>query len=545
MNISSFPNNGRIQDFIAGVALSAFALIFFFLSFRTYFHGGESYEFCHYAEIASNILNHEGFCTRTYYPTTLAYFKKMNVLASQRGPVVDRFAFFAYWSAFWMAIGGRNDFGMALGNAAAHALWVALLYSIGVWLFNRRTALLAAVLWAIQPVMTAGYDLFGYPDVLFGFLFGVLNVLFFRFFIQENQLSWGKKMGVGILAGLAYLTRYSFSIWLPLYIFRIIFQPVQGRWRQLGLFLAGFLIPWLCWMGYAGLFLGLASPPLFLWNLASETVVSGLPWLEYRTYSFGNFLSLNIAGKLIHKSSRLLWLFLKHIPSLWKESILFPFASIVMGTGPDQSKRFARWIGLLFLCQILIFSFLRYDNLNYMRGRYYLWFAPFVLLYAAAFFMVPATSTTRQVIGAAVMGFLLFSWIKGYCLIPRASDHPSHLPISEWPEVLYLRHENPNDWIATNIPAQVAWYAGHPTVDLANSLDEMKTMVHDWPIRGIFVSFNRIGELGNRPEWAAMLKDSSGQTLISAFFPLGFRLDRTFPNGWLFIRTTPIKNNRS
>ncbi len=84
------------------------ALILFALSLALshichalYFSGGQTFEFCHYAEIGRNILQGRGFSTRSFWPAELAALG----LSPDRleAPPISRNPLFAYWSAFWMS----------------------------------------------------------------------------------------------------------------------------------------------------------------------------------------------------------------------------------------------------------------------------------------------------------------------------------------------------------------------------------------------------------------------------------------------------------
>ena len=90
--------------------------------------------------------------------------------------------------------------------------------------------------------------------------------------------------------------------------------------------------------------------------------------------------------------------FLRDIPTLWALSCLFPFAAAGMATSTGASAAFAGWVGLLFFWQWVLMSFLRYESLGgFLGGRYYLWFAPFTVLFAVDFLeRKAATSRTPR-----------------------------------------------------------------------------------------------------------------------------------------------------
>jgi len=519
---------------LISAGIFAFVLGLFLLSFKTYFHGGESFEFCHYAEIADNILHGRGLSTVVHFPIFLAYFAHLGVRFSGAGPSVDRFVFFSYWSALWSLIGGGGDFGMALGNGVAHALWVILLYWVGRWLFNERTATISALLWTLNPMMLAGHDLFGYPDVLFGVFFGFLNVLYYQALCDSTLGTPRVYFGIGLLAGGAYLTRESFIFWLPLYLASPLVVAGRRRWSCAAAFLLAFLIPWTVWAFHVGDKLGALNPQHFMQVLAKDTIGSHMPWAEYRVYTYSDFMTPGILGKFMHKFLSYLGLFMRNLPNLWLEALLIPFAIAGMLTAPRPASGLATWLSLLFGWQLFVFSFLHYEYLSYMSGRYYLWFAPFIILYAVAFFERRCASRLWSLTAIVVLGYLLHYWVVGYRSIPRKSDHPSHQSIGSWPEIVYMRENVPaNAWILTNIPAQLAWYGKRRAILIPIHTEDVPHLMKDWTVNYIFLSYHRIGELYNFTEWQRLLTESpnSLNEMMSGF---GFKLEKTFDEGVLF-----------
>lgn len=527
----------RLPPALAPAALFLGTLVLFALAYRLFFHGGLTYEFCQYAEIGSNLASGRGYATRSFYPSSLAYLERAGRSPEPAGPVLERFPLPAVWTAFWMAVAGPDDFGMALAGGAAHALWVALLFVIGRRLVGAGPALAAALLWAVHPVFLAGYALRGYPDVLFGAVFLALNGLWW----SERGSGFRPRdcAALGLLAGAAYLARHSFVVWLPLFLALPLVSSPRSLKGSLAFF-GGFVavaLPFNLWSLAAT---GLSSPPFGLWNLADGTIVQGLPWLEYRAYSWSDLATAEALGAVLRKAYFNFNAFMKDVPSLWLQFYAFPFALLGMLTARGAALGFAGWVGALFGWQALAFSPLRHEQLGFLTGRYYAWIAPIALLYAAAFLFEKAKdSKAWRVAGATAAALLVQLWLGAYRAMPADSGHPSGLPVGRWPELAYLRDATPSEArIATNIPTQVAWYASRGAVNVPNRPEELVELSSRWRIDYLLISNHASGELANLPRWRALL-DGKGSP-AAALGALGFELERPFEGAALFRRKSHL-----
>jgi hypothetical protein len=523
------------KDRLLAGALFCAVLALFAVSYLRFFWGGQTFEFCSYAEIGSNILHGRGFATSSFVPSELAYLDAAGVPVAQTGPVLTRFPLFALWSAFWLALGGGRDFGMALGNGMAHALWVVVLFLAGRRIFGRRTAFIAAALWGLAPSMLAGFDLFGHPDVLFGALLAWLNLLIWR--SPEPQRPLGGYVSLGLLAGACYLARHSFGIWLPFYV-GLFWWRARPRLRPAAAFLGGFAALAVPWTLYYWSRTGRAFSPLFLWNLAEGTLVRGLPWMEYRTYAWPDFFHWEAAGQLCKKAVSLFNFQLGDLATFWTMPLAFPLAAAGLATAAGASAALGGWLILLLGWQMVVFSFLRTETLAWATGRYYLWLAPFVLFYAVDFLDRRRESRAWRWGALALAALLLQSWAFTYFAVPRSPDHPSGRPISEWPELAYLRERTePTAWVATNIPSQVSWYAGRRAFNIPNHPAQLALMERLHPADYLLLGDYRIGEPFNFPEWVDVFQGRSGLPAQEAFAQMGFAVEQNFPGAVLLRKT--------
>ena len=504
-------------------------------AYRVRFLGGETYEFCQYAEIASNLLDGKGFTTATFYPCTLAVFAARGAGIGETGPVVDRFPLQAGLAAAAEAVLGRRDAAVAAANVLAHAGWTALLFAGGAELVGAGPAFAAAALWALDPMMLVGFDLHGYPDVLFGLLFLALNLAFFRWLESEDRP--GLAFASGVLAGLCWLSRYSFALLAPAYALGpLFFARARGRSRELALAWAGAAAVALPWSAYNASILGGGSPPLLLWNLALNTIGGTLPWCDYRVYRLADFLHGAVAAALARKWLVYFAQFLHDLPKFWFAFPLFPWAVLGLWKAPpSRGRTFLRFGAALLFWTAFCFSFLRYEDLGLMNGRYYLAFASFYLLAAAAGLGWAAGRRPgwAKAIWGAGLGLPLAYWLVLLPHLHGSMDHPSGRKVGDWPEIVYLKEHPARGWVVTNLPTQLTWYAGLKTVSLPNLPPDIKRLQRDYPVDAVYVSFTRLGEWNNYPVWKSV-KDGYAGGFERFCRELGFEVERSDEAGILF-----------
>jgi 4-amino-4-deoxy-L-arabinose transferase-like glycosyltransferase len=520
----------------AGVLLAALAVSL--VSYRIYFSGGITFEFCHYAEIARNVIEGRGFWTATWYPSYQAQFDAANIPIDGLAPVLDRFPLQAAWVAIFEACFGATDFAVVLAQALAHALWCAAIFVFGRRMFPERVALGAALLWALNPMLAAGYVIHGYADVLFGLLFLGLNVRFATLLhdgsaAPARMRAW---VATGALLGACYLSRYSVVVFVPVYAGALLARSglARGARRCAGA-AAGYLAVVVPWSAYYFVRSGVLAPPLFIQNLAHGVLLNGLPWMDYRVFALSEFASGPALRALGVKWLTLFFRLLEDLPAYWYLSPAALLAAAwLLSSGGSPAKRFGRFCALLLLWQGVVFSFLRYETLGYMTGRYYLTFGPIVLLGAGAWLDELRQTTPhrwRAWAGRAVVTIILVDYGFRYAHIGRGNDHPERLDVPDWPELRWItEHTGPRDLIVSNIPAQIAWYAHRTAVNVTNEPAGLGALLVKHRPAYLLLSATRVGEIDNYPAWRALLKgDSRGLEAFCAEY--GFEVVQTFKGG--------------
>lgn len=514
---------------LIGLGLFALSLLVSHWSYRRYFQGGTNYEFCHYAEIARNILEGRGFSTAVYYPSELAYFKDAGKSPGPVGPVLTRFPLQAYWCAFWMKAAGASDYGMALGNMTALALWTVLIYFSALHFFGLRTALLSALLWLGLPVLQTGYALLGYTELLFGSLVQAFVLLLARVTLEERLQTPKTYLALGALAGSAYLTRYSFAFWIPLLLALPLLWKMRGGWRFSLWFSAGFL-PFPAAVAFYTLrHIGAAVSPLLAGNLAEHVLVPGLPFMEYRAYGLGDFFGPAFP-KLLFKAGSLFNWSAAHLTESWDIPLLFPFAVAAMVVSKGAAKRYALLTLALVAWHAAAFSFIRYEQLGYLGNRHFLWFLPLVVVFGAEFWVRAAEGSAR---GKILAGVFLLVQIQLMASLYLGAPGPGE-GVSAWEELAYVREALPPEArVMTNIPAQAGWYSRRKAVNITNRVEDVPKVTKDWPCDFLLLSWRgAASELENYPDWARLLSLSPRES-EEVFRRIGFAPLRRFPQAVL------------
>lgn len=183
----------------------------------------------HYHVLALNLLHGHGLAWR---PGTLT---------SLRPPLYPAFVAFVWWIT-----GTESVPVVRMVQLLLSLLNTFLLYQLGVLLFDRRTALLAATGFCFYPSLLA-FNFLLLTEVLFTFF---LTMVVLGYVILLRTGSGWAACGIGVGLGLAVLTRS--VLWLfPVILFPFVFFTMPGSRRKrlsaaLLLFLGYFLVvtPW-------------------------------------------------------------------------------------------------------------------------------------------------------------------------------------------------------------------------------------------------------------------------------------------------------------
>jgi hypothetical protein len=218
--------------------------------------------------------------------------------------------------------------------------------------------------------------------------------------------------------------------------------------------------------------------------------------------------------------------------TVWLQQIFFPVFLVSIAVKAEPKFTFARFSALLLAWQLVLFAFLRYESMGLLTGRYFLWFAPVVILGALAF--VERWGMTQRGKWTAMLALSavpLMFWTLAFLFMP--SRHAAE--ISHWDEIAYLQsNTQSSDWIASNVPTQITWYAKRTTVNIPNSLFDFQRLIARYPVKYLYLSDRAAGEPENYPAWRALL--DSAKENPSIWENIGFTPEKKFSGGILLKR---------
>ncbi|MCI0561023.1 MAG: glycosyltransferase family 39 protein, partial [Nitrososphaera sp.] len=181
---------------------------------------------------------------------TLAYMGGARILVEGKGfsdpfyPIFTPPLYAVFISILW-SLFGVDQVSIKLAQALADSVTVIVIYLIVQELFNVRTALLSAAIWAVYPFAI-------YPTIYIGTetLFTFFLSLFVLLTVHGNKYGkWQYASGAGVMLGLATLTRGTtqfLPFLFPLALFAL--KKNKNRWLlNYGTFLLAFalvLLPW-------------------------------------------------------------------------------------------------------------------------------------------------------------------------------------------------------------------------------------------------------------------------------------------------------------
>lgn len=532
----------------AGIRAAALAggLIVFFaaacaglLTCHRYFQGGQSYEFCHYSEMAENLRSGHGLTSMARTPGQMAALDASG--ANAAGKIFDggRFPLNTILVALAQAVFGGGDFPALAAGILAHSLWAAAVFVCGLLFFSVPAAFAAALLWAVNPALTAGLVAGGHPDLLSGFFCTLSSFLFID--SLEKRRSARSFFLLGLLFGLAYLSRFTLLALAPLVpVFAIGVLGWRNGARISAALAAGAALPAIPWLIYAGI-QPQSAPSLFWTQLAANTIAGATPWQEYRLYGPQDFAVPGIAALLALKWASNFLSFLREAPKLWflylavPAALAYAISSFARKQGPRLLLAF---YGAALLLQLAGFSLLRHETLGICGGRYYLWMGPLLLLAACQFVFELGEKTGRKKTLAlfAAANLLIF----GYCYsrIETGSGHPSGRPVPLWQELIWARQLPPDAVVLSNIPIQTAWYAKRESIGITTDPAQMPALLKKHKADYLLLSPSAAGEQWHYPAWGAIAR-LEPNALEQLKKESGFILEKAEDGAALFKRLPP------
>lgn len=518
-----------------------------------------TFEFCQYAEIGRNLAADGRFDTRLVEPMALAYIDEHARPGRNDGarwPVINRYPLPALVVAGLMTALGPTDRAAAWSNGLALAGVAALTYLLARRWYGRGWGVAAAVLIVANPAVFGYFALLGTPDPWFALVF-LLELLAWCRVVGEprptrpGEIAAG--LGLGALAGLAYLARFNAILFLAVQA-----AVLLARRRVVAVLgaAAGLLVVTAPLLAYNVAHFGRPSVGVYsAWNLLDGVGAFAVePWLYYRVPDLTAALQAHAAG-LARKWARNLF---EVVPSrlwtLWDLLLLWPLALLGLvvtpwsrAAAPQQAvaRRFLAWGAALFGLQLVVFSALRLEfepRLSPHHGRYFFWFAPVAVLLAVG--LLRRLAATHLLGRAAAVLVVLaqvglfaptwWSWIQQN----REPTNIGHDPIRGMLKQVVV----PGRVVASNQPQVLAWACGLKAISMPADPGELERLnrASPTPVDYVFLDLNyNCIQLDNR--WADVIEPRPGippawEPALLREYDFVFPTDQTRPLHYVLLR---------
>lgn len=404
-----------------------------------------------------------------------------------------------------------------------------LVFRIARRLLDRRAAWLAFILILMTNAMWAN----AVSGRNIAFLGLVFTATLFLMIVAETLhaerrrgfLKWGCLTAAAFLAGVGFLTRYSYGlVMLPLLGWGILGFP--GRRAHVPLWMTliflGLAVPWCAWIwrGTGNPF-GLAPYQVFL-DLGAhpEDFVLRTLMFDPATVTLSQVARKVLTNAREFLTGRLLLIGGSFVASIFVLSLLHRYRR------PALRRLYATaWAALLLFAMAECFTRPADDGLLLVVF-------PVMTLFAAAFYfvMLDRMGITLQVVRAVITVFFVAvnaAVLALTLILPRtAIPYPPY-----WPPVIRFLGETlqPGEAMMADIPEGVAWYGDRRAVPLTPDINEFYQM-HDFVLAGRLKALYLTTETRNRRFLDGLLTgpmESWGQIVMLGAVPREFPFFRT------------------
>ncbi len=507
-----------------------------------------TFEFCQYAEIGRNLAVEGRYDTRLVEPMALAMLDRSGV-KGDRWPVVDRYPLPALVVAILMKIFGPTDRAAAWSNGLALGVLVATCHALARRWSGPGWAALTTALLLLNPSIYGEFPFLGTPDVWFAALF-VLELAAWSGW-DGSSAGRGWAVGLGVLGGLAYLSRFNATLFLGVQGLALL---GRRRWREafaFGLTAAAVASPILA---YNWITLGKPIDSLYSsWNLLDRIGAYRVePWLYYRVPELAGELASHAGGAARKFAGNLFFAVPTTLPSLWRLEVLMPLALVGpwLAARGTAGRRFGRWALGLFGLQLVVFSGMRLEfdgRSSPFTGRYFFWFAgPAVILGVSVLARLAAWSRAGRAVAVVLVAVQLGIFGSGWrAMLPWHLERTSKLgadPVRRMLSEVVVGGRV----IASNQPQITAWPGGLRSISLPADPDELARLNLESPTPADYLVIDRnYNCIDLDPRWALLTSDDpsrrspwEGRLLRDYTFVLPARLTR--PIGYVFLRRRSV-----
>jgi 4-amino-4-deoxy-L-arabinose transferase-like glycosyltransferase len=483
------------------------ALIFSFLFFLTMLFIGFSYH-----KIGDFGVETDFYWS--YVPEAKAFMNGHVLISSFRGPVYP-----IVLALFHLIIGEFFKSGLFISVLSASVV-VFLTYRVLQFLFDQEIAFITAVFLVLNPIFvqysyTAGTDMF----------FNAIIACILYLLLTTSSFSWTRSVVIGIMSGLAYLTRYNgIFILLTIPVVICVFNPTRSNLKKRLLFsilfVLTFFISILPWGVYC-----LHEKREFFYNHNYQNIayeLYGKGKMSWDAFWFGNKLNITSFADVVLKSPKLFLIkMIKNIPDhffndLAKLTGWHIGVFVIVGLASLFINRLNRsqWIYYIFnLCFFGVLLTVFYGQ------RFSLFLLPFYIVTALQTFILIQNHLIRKAIyrhlTQVVLIFMIaFTLFRSYRFNSKniSSGPKEILSVAQWFEK-YVPKDRKGQTVSARKP-HIAYYLGLKFVPLpfVNSWEEL---IAELEKKGIDYLYIGVMEASTRRELQFLLDPSHAPPELS------------------------------
>jgi hypothetical protein len=514
-----------------------------------------TWEFAEYGDIAREIARGRGYRSHVTLPSLLAWADAAR-LEAQGGtwPVMARHPGFALALSPFLLLLGSGDAAVGLALATFFGLWAAASYLLLRGPLGEGTAVATALLLLANPVFARFFVPGGYADVLFAaavlaFLRRGADLLAPPPASAPPRLRhWA---ALGLLGSLCWSLRFNFTLFLGI----LALLAIRRNPRGVLACLAAFAVPLLAFSTWQRATFGTGASPPTWWNLL-DGLVSGAPWLQYRTWGPGDLLEADRLSRLLfRKWPNGLEISVRQLPDLFHYLWLMPcfFASLLMPQPDTRRRALLALSTLCFASSLVVLAAFRYEiwffqeplGLRLLAGRYFVWMAPLAVAFgidAARRLLAGRPRAVQAGAAAVLLALQAAAWTPYWQ--PSSRLYPDvEFGFDELPAVQALRRAEDHGLVSrarplvTNVPAAAGWYLDRPALGLPQDPGELDRLsVRHPPAAVLFLGWS-VGEPHNQRRWVELARDPA--RLASFAAERGLAVAWYDDRSWLLIPAGP------
>lgn len=360
------------------ILLVSFFSILWWLGFQNVqFSGADQYD---YAQMGQEILKGNGFSTIQIFPRHVKFFHEKGYLYSNSWPNLYRYPLPTIYNAFFQIFFQDRIRASVFQSGIWFLLTIPVLFYFTIKMSNLPVAVLVSIFYAADPILfRLAYD--GLTEPLATFL--VVCVFCLNF---SSRASRWTAFGIGLVCGLAYLTRTQLVILIPFVIIHMVLtRPKTERWSYSVFILLGILCTTFPW-GLRNF--SLTGDPFFSFSQSRNLVLGALPKhadLDMQLHApTETSIVLQLYGKTIIKKIYHniwpTWFTLTHWRTIfdhifWPIFVLFLSSFFHIETYSSRKYKLFKWEYLLLvLLNMFVSAMFHHDT------RFYVPFRPYILL---------------------------------------------------------------------------------------------------------------------------------------------------------------------